>query len=479
MRKPRARTKAEARHHIGVLRAHRMVEALGLQLAPALALGLLAAGHTGAMTGGVLVAAPALAVSHFVSGVSRQFRSSALAEAWLYAMPPLLGIAAASAAAVVDGHGPMLAAYSTCLLGSWLVLALGFGVKQRFECKRRVRIAVIGCREYADGLARELRGAGLNGYEVRGWITANHATISPTQRDGRLGALRDARRLVREHSIDLLVHGPAPATDPISREAVFEAIADTCLDLPVRMIEADQLGEELLGHVALANVNGAWLQYVLHPRFQPESRLGQRLMDLVLGGVAGLLALPVLAIAAVAIRLQDGGPVLYRQRRVGEAGREFTMLKLRSMRTDAEQDGVPRWCDDADRRVTAVGRLLRRTHLDELPQVWNVLRGEMTLVGPRPERPALVTQLERRLRHYDRRHLVKPGITGWAQVRCGYAGSDAGTTLKLCHDLYYLKRRSLLFDLAIMVETLRTVFAGRQYGLHVPDEQFVVGGTAA
>src|SRR5207244_2794798 len=139
--------------------------------------------------------------------------------------------------------------------------------------------------------------------------------------------------------------------------------------------------------------------------------------------------------------------------RVGESGEEFEMIKFRSMRVDSEA-AAAQWSAEDDERVTGFGRLMRRTHFDELPQLWNVLRGEMTLVGPRPERRELIAELERQLPYYDRRHLVKPGIAGWAQARCGYGGSEEGTGWKLCHDLFYLKHRSLYFDLLVLIENV-------------------------
>jgi lipopolysaccharide/colanic/teichoic acid biosynthesis glycosyltransferase len=251
-------------------------------------------------------------------------------------------------------------------------------------------------------------------------------------------------------------------------------IADACLDLPVRMIEASQLYEELLGHVPLGTIDSAWFRYMMHPRFRPTSPLWKRVSDLAIAVPAVILALPLLAVLAIAIKLQDSGPVLYRQRRVGEGGREFHVLKIRTMVPDAESAG-PRWCEPGDERVTRLGRVLRRTHIDELPQLWNVLRGEMTLVGPRPERPEIVTELERRFPHYTRRHLVKPGITGWAQLRCGYAGSELGTAWKLCHDLFYVKRRSVLADWLIIVETLFEAGRDAHRALRAPEQRFIVG----
>jgi lipopolysaccharide/colanic/teichoic acid biosynthesis glycosyltransferase len=187
-----------------------------------------------------------------------------------------------------------------------------------------------------------------------------------------------------------------------------------------------------------------------------------------------LVALPVIAVAALATKLTDGGPVLYRQRRVGERGKEFEIVKLRTMVENAEASG-PQWSERDDDRVSPLGRFLRRTHLDELPQLWNVLRGDMTLVGPRPERPEICGELESRFPHYTRRHLVKPGITGWAQLRCGYAGSDVGTAWKLCHDLFYIKRRSILADWLIILETAFQAGRDAHRALRAPRQRFIVG----
>ena len=187
--------------------------------------------------------------------------------------------------------------------------------------------------------------------------------------------------------------------------------------------------------------------------------------------------LSVFAISSLAVLVTTGAPVFHRQRRIGEGGREFTMTKLRSMRV--ENNTAHSWAVENDPRVTPVGRFLRRTHIDELPQLWNVLKGDMSLVGPRPEVGEVVDRLEVENPHYDRRHLVKPGLTGWAQVRCGYAGTDLGSAWKLCFDLYYLKRRSAMFDLLILIETLRVVVGGGQFEARQPDPRFVVSQVAA
>jgi lipopolysaccharide/colanic/teichoic acid biosynthesis glycosyltransferase len=208
---------------------------------------------------------------------------------------------------------------------------------------------------------------------------------------------------------------------------------------------------------------------MLHPQYQRRWPVSKRLLDIVVGSLAAVIVTPVLLASALAIKLSDRGPVFHRQPRMGEAGREIELVKLRTMRVHT--DG-PAWTGDDDERITPVGRFLRRTHIDELPQIWLVLKGQMSLVGPRPEQPSVVDELESRFTYYSRRHLAKPGITGWAQVRCGYGGSHIGSAWKLCHDLYYLKRRSIRFDLLIMLETLSTVVVPEP--ITRPDERFIV-----
>jgi exopolysaccharide biosynthesis polyprenyl glycosylphosphotransferase len=182
-----------------------------------------------------------------------------------------------------------------------------------------------------------------------------------------------------------------------------------------------------------------------------------RIFDVVVGSALLLAAIPAMAIVSLAIRAQGGGPVLYRQTRTGLDGSLFQMLKFRSMHCDAESDGMPQWAAEDDPRVTRVGRMIRATRLDELPQIINVLRGEMSLVGPRPERPYFVEALSRDIPHYAHRHTVKPGITGWAQVRYRYAASMVEAARKLDFDLYYVRHRSLILDLRILLETVPVV----------------------
>ena len=289
-----------------------------------------------------------------------------------------------------------------------------------------------------------------------------------------LGSLVLLRSTVLDQAIELLVLGPLSSAEgdesingAVSRLEVFEEVADACLDLPVSLIESGQFYEKLFGHVPLGTTTSAWFQYMLHPEYKRSWPLSKRIFDLVLGIGMSIVAAPLVAIAAIAIKLDDRGPVFYRQARIGEGGREFELLKLRTLNEDADEDPRP-----ADEKVTSVGRLLQRLHINELPQIWQVLKGDMSLVGPRPEQPDIVGTLESEFNYYDRRSLLKPGITGWATVRCGYSGTPIGEAWKLCHDLYYLKRRSLYFELLILMETVSAIFVPEP--INRPDDRFIV-----
>jgi exopolysaccharide biosynthesis polyprenyl glycosylphosphotransferase len=184
----------------------------------------------------------------------------------------------------------------------------------------------------------------------------------------------------------------------------------------------------------------------------------KRFLDITLASLGFVVMLPIMALLALFIRLTSPGPVLYHQRRVGQHGRIFTVHKFRSMRPDAEVETGPVWASKAgDTRVTPIGSWLRRTRLDELPQLWNVLRGDMSLVGPRPERPEFVTGLTRQIPFYGQRHIIRPGLTGWAQVRYTYGATTEDALQKLQYDLFYIKNLSLALDLFIMASTVKTV----------------------
>ncbi|MDZ7628789.1 MAG: exopolysaccharide biosynthesis polyprenyl glycosylphosphotransferase [Parvularculaceae bacterium] len=189
------------------------------------------------------------------------------------------------------------------------------------------------------------------------------------------------------------------------------------------------------------------------------SRASKRAFDVIAAALLIVFFSWLLLLTAILIRLDSPGPALYRQRRVGKDGKVFEIFKFRSMRADAEKNGA-QWASSGDDRITRIGRFIRRTRIDEIPQAFNILKGEMSFVGPRPERPEFVAQLEREIPHYHDRHLVKPGITGWAQVRHEYTASVEGARDKLCYDLFYVKHFSLLLDLLIVLMTVRVAVLG-------------------
>ncbi|WP_079419819.1 TIGR03013 family XrtA/PEP-CTERM system glycosyltransferase [Thiomonas intermedia] len=241
--------------------------------------------------------------------------------------------------------------------------------------------------------------------------------------------------------------------------------------LPIRqLLEARILGtpvhnlptfyERLKGEVPLESMKASWLIYGGGFTQGYIRALAKRLFDLFSACILLLTLWPIMLLAALAIKIEDRGPVFFQQERVGLFGKTFHCMKFRSMRTDAEKDGVARWASTNDNRITRVGAFMRKTRIDELPQLINVLRGEMSMVGPRPERPTFVDMLERDIPFYAIRHSVKPGVTGWAQVRYAYGASVEDSRRKLQFDLYYVKNNSVFLDFFILFETVRVVIFG-------------------
>jgi exopolysaccharide biosynthesis polyprenyl glycosylphosphotransferase len=261
--------------------------------------------------------------------------------------------------------------------------------------------------------------------------------------------------LIRRHGVSEIILAPRLSMAPALVQALVRWQESGIDVLPVT---AEY--EHLLMRVPIADLGPDWMFTSLPEwvRARDASRAVKRIIDIV-GGMAGvtLLALAAPVIAAF-ILLDSGRPVFYRQRRLCTGGRTFDVIKFRTMMREAESDG-PRWATTDDPRATRVGRWLRRMRLDELPQVLSVLRGEMSIVGPRPERPEIAEHLERQIPFYRTRLMVRPGLTGWAQVNTPYSDSVEGAALKLEYDLYYIKHRSLLFDAWIMLRTVGTIFA--------------------
>ena len=228
----------------------------------------------------------------------------------------------------------------------------------------------------------------------------------------------------------------------------------------VRVMDRTQSYERRHGEFPIESLKASWLIYG-HGFEQGLARtIAKRIVDIGGSLVLLLVSLPAMALTALVIQIESPGPVIFRQERVGRGGRPFRVLKFRSMRLDAEKDGIARWATASDSRITRVGRVIRKLRIDELPQLFNVLRGDMSLVGPRPERPTFVETLKADIRFYDVRHSVKPGLTGWAQIRYCYAASLEDSRRKLQFDLYYVKNHSLWLDLRILLETVRVVLRG-------------------
>jgi sugar transferase (PEP-CTERM system associated) len=215
--------------------------------------------------------------------------------------------------------------------------------------------------------------------------------------------------------------------------------------------------ERAKAEVPVDSLKASWLVYGDGFVQGGLRQASKRVFDVASSSLLLILAAPVMLLTALVIRLDSPGPVLYRQERVGLGGRSFQCIKFRSMRTDAEKDGVARWATKNDSRITRVGAFIRKTRIDELPQLFSVLAGEMSMVGPRPERPSFVAQLREQIPYYDLRHTVKPGLTGWAQVRYAYGASLEDARKKHQFDLYYVKNNSVLLDLQVLIETVSVV----------------------
>ena len=224
----------------------------------------------------------------------------------------------------------------------------------------------------------------------------------------------------------------------------------------IPIIEGETFFEELTGKLLVDKINPSWLIFKEGFIISSSSSILKRLVGAVISLVGLVIASPVLLVTAILIKIDSPGPILFSQERVGKDGQTFNILKFRSMRTDAEKDGA-KWAKENDDRVTRVGKIIRKLRIDEIPQMWNVLRGDMNFVGPRPERPVFVEELSRKIRYYNQRHTVRPGITGWAQINYPYGASEEDAKKKLEYDLYYIKHMTVLLDVYIMLKTVKTI----------------------
>ena len=228
----------------------------------------------------------------------------------------------------------------------------------------------------------------------------------------------------------------------------------------VSIEESASFYERLTGRVLLDMIRPSWLIFSSRGQRVRTSEVARAIMHRTIALLGAIISLPIAIVTAILIKIDSRGPVLYKQQRVGKNGRVFTLMKFRSMRTDAEKDG-PVWAKSEDERMTRLGRIIRKIRVDEIPQFWNILRGDMNFVGPRPERPHFVAQLAQEIPFYEQRHLIPPGLTGWAQIKYPYGASIEDARQKLQYDLYYIKNQNLTLDATILFETIKTILFGR------------------
>lgn len=346
------------------------------------------------------------------------------------------------------------------MIAAVLVILLVIGWRLAFEwmsdqVSPRERLLLVGTSAAAIALAREMfeRRQEL-AVEIVGFVDPDPARVGAhVINPGVIGTIDDIPAIVRARHVDRVVVSLQDARGKLPM--------DKLLDMKLEGVTFDHLAsvyEEYTGKIAVENLRPSWL--IFSEGFKKSATLAaaKRVLDLAASALGLLLASPIIAVTALAIRLTSKGPVLYHQERVGLRGHIFTVHKFRSMRTDAEATTGPVWASkDGDPRVTGIGRFLRRSRIDEVPQLWNVLVGDMSLVGPRPERPEFVADLTRQIPFYGQRHVVRPGVTGWAQVRYTYGASVEDALQKLQYDLFYIKNLSIALDLYIMFATVKTV----------------------
>jgi sugar transferase (PEP-CTERM system associated) len=320
------------------------------------------------------------------------------------------------------------------------------------------RVLIVGSGSSAVEVAREVLERRDAGYRVVGFVDSDPALVGQSLLNPRvIGLTDDLAEITRREGVNRIVValGERRGQFPVRQ------LLDLSLSGDVAIEECASFYERLTGRVSLDMMRPSWLIFSSRAK---QARASSALRTLFHRGVAlvgAVVSLPVALVTAALIKLDSPGPVLYSQERVGKNGRPFRVYKFRSMRTDAEKDG-PVWASKAgDARATRVGRVIRKIRVDEIPQFWNILRGEMNFVGPRPERPHFVKQLAEEIPFYEQRHLIQPGLTGWAQIKYPYGASIEDARQKLQYDLYYIKNQSLLLDAVILFETVKTILFGR------------------
>jgi len=318
---------------------------------------------------------------------------------------------------------------------------------------RNVRrgLLVIGQGPLTGTIVRSVRRGSVPGYRLVGVIKAGmvHDGDIPV-----IGQVDEIEEICRRHSISEVV---VANESTHQREHVRAALA--CLRLGCRVTDETTFFESTYGEVPVTHIQPTWFLAADLKAQRREHAFAKRIFDTTLAAIGLVLTAPLMLLVAAIIRLREGGPAIYSQTRVGQGGRTFTLYKFRTMIVDAEADGMA-WCQANDPRITPFGHFLRRSRIDELPQLWNILRGDMSIVGPRPERPEFTEQLSQVIPFYDERHLIKPGLTGWAQINFSYGASVSDARRKLQLDLFYIKHAAFELDLVILLRTFGTFFLG-------------------
>ena len=341
------------------------------------------------------------------------------------------------------------------LVGGWRIAYGWLGTR----IAPRERLLLVGTSASALALARELfeRRQELR-VTIVGFIDPDPAKVGQALLNpGIIGTIEDIPSIVRARGVDRVVVSLVDARGKLPMDKLLEMKLE-------RGVSFDHLAtvyESYTGKIAVEHLRPSWLIFSEGFRKTRQFRVAKRAMDVSLAALGLLFLAPLMLIAALLVKLTSPGPVFYHQRRVGLQGRLFNVHKFRTMRDGAEAQTGAVWAQANDARVTAVGRLLRRTRFDEVPQLWNILAGEMSLVGPRPERPEFVDTLTESIPYYGFRHSVRPGLTGWAQVRYTYGASVEDALEKLQYDLFYIKHCTITFDLLILFSTIKTVTLSR------------------
>ncbi|HID45953.1 MAG TPA: TIGR03013 family PEP-CTERM/XrtA system glycosyltransferase [Chromatiaceae bacterium] len=321
-----------------------------------------------------------------------------------------------------------------------------------------IRVLILGAGEKASNIpTRMRRRADRRGIQIVGFLPATKEEIRIDE-SLLLSPSKSLLELVKEHDIDEIVVAQDERRANMDMQQLLE-----CKLAGINIIDLPTLFERQTGQINLNLLAPSWLIFSRRFRLDPVSQMLKRTFDLIVSLIICILTSPIMLITALAIWIESSfkGPIFFRQKRVGENGKLFDVLKFRSMKTDAESDGKARWAEENDDRITRVGSFIRKVRIDELPQCWNVIKGEMSFVGPRPERPEFVKELEKSIPYYDVRHVVKPGLTGWAQLCYPYGANENDAKEKLKFDLYYVKHQSLRFDIIILLRTVEVVLFGK------------------